>query len=349
MSDIQFMQRALKLAQLGRGSVSPHPMVGCVITYEDKIIGEGFHLRYGEAHAEVNAVNDVEDQSLLPDSTVYITLEPCAHYGKTPPCADLLIDKRVRKVVAACRDPFVQVDGKGIEKLKKAGIEVGQGLMEKEAIELNKRFFTFHQKKRPYVILKWAQTQDGFIARENGDSKWISNQYSRQLVHKWRTEEDAVLVGKNTAIQDNPSLTSRYWEGKNPLRVLFDSSLRVEENKAIFNSQAKTLIFNLTEEKMEKTNRWVKCDELKPEEVLKTLHKENIQSIIIEGGSQVLNAFVQDNCWDEARIFTSKVIFQRGIKPPEINGEITARENILEDQLTIYKNPLQNPPLSTKS
>jgi len=338
MSAIQFMQRALELARLGRGPVSLNPMVGCVITHEGRIIGEGFHRKYGEAHAEVNAVNDVKDQSLLPGSTVYVTLEPCAHHGKTPSCADLLIHKNVKKVVAACRDPFFRVDGKGIEKLKKAGIEVESGLMEKEAIELNKRFFTFHQKKRPYVILKWAQTRDRFIARENGDSKWISNQYSRQLVHKWRTEEDAILIGKNTAIQDNPFLTSRDWDGKNPIRVLLDKNLRVEEHKNIFNSDAKTLIFNSIEEKMKGTNRWIKLDELNLGEVLKTLYEERIQSVMVEGGAQVLNAFIRENCWDEARVFTSEVTFQKGIKHPEINGEVIALENILKDQLTIYKN-----------
>ncbi|MDE0471971.1 MAG: bifunctional diaminohydroxyphosphoribosylaminopyrimidine deaminase/5-amino-6-(5-phosphoribosylamino)uracil reductase RibD [Ekhidna sp.] len=332
------MQRALNLARLGQGSVSPNPMVGCVITHEGKIIGEGFHQKYGEAHAELNAINDVEDQSLLPDSTVYVTLEPCAHHGKTQPCADLLIKKSIKKAVVACRDPFDEVDGKGIEKLKKAGIEVETGLMEKEAAELNKHFFTFHQKKRPYLILKWAQTKDGFIARESGHSKWISNRYSRQLVHKWRTEADAILVGKNTAIHDNPSLTSRYWDGKNPLRILFDRYLQVEGDKNILNSSAKTLIFNLMEEKIEPTNQWIKCDELTPKEVLKMLYKKNIQSVIVEGGYQVLNTFIQENCWDEARVFTSKATFQNGIKCPEINGEVITRESILEDQLIIYKN-----------
>ena len=338
MSDIQFMQRALNLARLGQGSVSPNPMVGCVITHEGQIIGEGFHQKYGEAHAELNAINDVENQSSLPDSTVYVTLEPCAHHGKTPPCADLLIKKNIKKAVVACRDPFNQVDGKGIEKLKKAGIEVETGLMEKEAAELNKYFFTFHQKKRPYLILKWAQTQDGFIARENGHSKWISNQYSRQLVHKWRTEADAILVGKNTAIQDNPSLTSRCWDGKNPLRILFDRYLQVEGDKNIFNSSTKTLIFNLMKEKIEPTNQWIKCDELTPKEVLKMLYERNVQSVIVEGGYQVLNTFIQENCWDEARVFTSKATFQKGIKCPEINGKVITRKNILEDQLTIYRN-----------
>ncbi|MEQ9468745.1 MAG: bifunctional diaminohydroxyphosphoribosylaminopyrimidine deaminase/5-amino-6-(5-phosphoribosylamino)uracil reductase RibD [Ekhidna sp.] len=332
------MQRALELAELGRGSVSPNPMVGCVIVHGDKIIGEGYHQKYGEAHAEVHAINSVQDHSLLAESTAYVTLEPCAHHGKTPPCADLLIEKKLRQVVIASRDSFKQVDGKGIEKLHEAGIAIEVGLMEKEALELNKRFFTSIRKERPYVILKWAQTSDGFVARENYDSKWISNSYSRQLVHKWRTEEDAILVGKNTAIHDNPTLTARDWEGRNPIRILLDSNLVTKKDANLFNDDAPTLVFNSSKEGKEKNIEWIKVDLNNPWSVLGKLHERKIQSVIIEGGSQVLNSFIHENCWDEARVFTSQKTFGKGIAAPEIEGEITQNEAIFDDQLTIYKN-----------
>lgn len=332
------MQRALALAKLGRGHVSPNPMVGCVIVHKNKIIGEGYHRKYGKAHAEVNAINSVEDQSLLTESIAYVTLEPCAHHGKTPPCADLLIEKKIKRVIVACRDPFDQVDGKGIEKLKAAGVNVEIGMLEDEAVNLNKRFFTSIQKERPYVILKWAQTSDGFVARENYDSKWISNSSSRQLVHKWRTEEDAILVGKNTALHDNPLLTARDWEGRNPIRVLLDSNLEVHSNNNLFNKEAKTLILNSLEEKIEENIQWIKTDLNNPWSVLRKLHERKIQSVIVEGGPQVLNSFINEDCWDEARIFTSNSTFIKGIPAPEIDGKIVSKESIFADQLTIYQN-----------
>lgn len=332
------MQRALALAKLGRGHVSPNPMVGCVIVHKNKIIGEGYHQKFGEAHAEVNAINSVKDQSLLSESTAYVSLEPCAHHGKTPPCADLLIEKKLKRVIVACRDPFDQVDGKGIEKLRKAGIEVEIGILENEAKELNKRFFTSVQKERPYIILKWAQTSDGFVARENYDSKWISNANSRQLVHKWRTEEDAILVGKNTALHDNPSLTARDWEGRNPVRVLLDSNLEIHSDSNLFSKEAKTLILNSLEEKVEGNIEWIKTEMNNPWSVLRQLHERIIQSVIIEGGSQVLNSFINEDCWDEARVFTSNSTFGKGIRPPELDGKIVSKESIFADQLTIYQN-----------
>lgn len=313
-------------------------MVGCVIVHKNKIIGEGYHRKYGKAHAEVNAINSVEDQSLLTESIAYVTLEPCAHHGKTPPCADLLIEKKIKRVIVACRDPFDQVDGKGIEKLKAAGVNVEIGMLEDEAVNLNKRFFTSIQKERPYVILKWAQTSDGFVARENYDSKWISNSSSRQLVHKWRTEEDAILVGKNTALHDNPLLTARDWEGRNPIRVLLDSNLEVHSNNNLFNKEAKTLILNSLEEKIEENIQWIKTDLNNPWSVLRKLHERKIQSVIVEGGPQVLNSFINEDCWDEARIFTSNSTFIKGIPAPEIDGKIVSKESIFADQLTIYQN-----------
>lgn len=338
MDDIRYMKRALQLAENGLGNTSPNPMVGCVIVYENQIIGEGFTSPYGGPHAEVNALRSVSDHSLLPQSTVYVTLEPCAHHGKTPPCSDLLVEKGVRRVVIACRDPFDQVNGKGIDKLEAAGIEVEVGMLQKEAEESNIRFFTSIQKKRPYVILKWAQTKDGFTARENFDSKWISNEYSRQLVHKWRTEEDAILVGKNTAIHDNPSLTAREWDGKNPIRVLLDSNLEVNKASNLFNTDAPTLILNSLKEEKSGSIEWIKTEMNNPWSVLRRLNERNIHSVIIEGGSQVLNSFINENCWDEARIFISENTFGKGIKAPQIEGSLVNEETIFTDQLKTYRN-----------
>jgi diaminohydroxyphosphoribosylaminopyrimidine deaminase/5-amino-6-(5-phosphoribosylamino)uracil reductase len=243
-ADEVFMRRALELALLGMGSVSPNPMVGCVIIHHDKIVGEGWHKQYGEAHAEVNAIATIADKSLLKECTVYVNLEPCSHFGKTPPCADLLIEHRVKKVVVANLDSNPLVASEGVKKLRTAGIEVITGILEKEGRELNKRFFTFMEKQRPYIMLKWAETSDGFIARENFDSKWISNEYSRQLVHKWRAENDAVLVGTKTAFHDNPELNVRDWSGRNPVRIVLDRFLRLSEKLHVFDRKQKTLCYN---------------------------------------------------------------------------------------------------------
>lgn len=338
MDDIRYMKRALELAELGRGSVSPNPMVGCVIVHDGEVIGEGYHQKYGEAHAEVNAIRSVADPEMLSESTAYVTLEPCAHHGKTPPCVDLLIQHKIKRAVIACRDPFEQVDGKGIEKMEKAGIEVSVGMMESEASELNIRFITSVEKGRPYVILKWAQTADGFIARENYDSKWISNANSRQLVHKWRSEEDAILVGKQTAVFDNPSLTVRDWDGRNPTRILLDSNLELKKDANLYNAEAPTLILNALKDEKEDHIEWIKTEMNNPWSVMKRLQERKIQSVIIEGGSQVLNSFINENCWDEARVFVSKETFGKGIAAPEIDSPIVKEEEIFTDQLITYKN-----------
>lgn len=330
MADEKYMRRALQLAKLGAGRVSPNPMVGCVIVHDDTIIGEGYHQQYGEAHAEVNAVSSVKDASLFPESTVYVTLEPCAHFGKTPPCADLLVSKKVKKVVIAIQDPFMKVNGAGIKKLKNGGVEVEVGMLSQEAREQNIRFFTYHQKKRPFVILKWAQTADGFIARENYDSKWISNQYSRQLVHKWRTEEDAILVGKNTAIYDNPKLTARSWEGQNPIRIVIDRKLELEKSVHLFNDKAKTLIFNQKTEKTRNNLHYIQYDGT-TEDILKKLYEQKIQSVIVEGGAMTLDSFIKENLWDEARVFSCKTTFGSGIKAPTITGQTQRIVQITEE------------------
>jgi diaminohydroxyphosphoribosylaminopyrimidine deaminase / 5-amino-6-(5-phosphoribosylamino)uracil reductase len=335
-----FMQRVFQLAANAKGNVSPNPLVGCVIVHNDLIIGEGFHKQYGGPHAEVNAVNSVTNESLLGESTIYVNLEPCSHFGKTPPCADLLIRHQVKKVVISNMDNNPKVAGEGIKKLRNAGIEVVTGILANEGKELNKRFFTFMEKQRPYIILKWAQTADGFIAQENYDSKWISNEYSRQLVHKWRAEEDAILVGRVTVAHDNPSLNVREWTGKNPVRIVIDRFLKLDEKLKVFDGTQKTLCYNLLKHE-ERTNlSLLRVDENNfTANVLSSLWKNQIQSIIVEGGATTLKIFLENNQWDEVRVFKSPRTFQKGIPAPVVQGKISRRENISGDQLE-YIHPL---------
>jgi diaminohydroxyphosphoribosylaminopyrimidine deaminase/5-amino-6-(5-phosphoribosylamino)uracil reductase len=332
------MRRALQLAQLGLGAVSPNPMVGCVIVKAGKIIGEGNHEKYGEGHAEVKAVRTVKNDSLIEGSTVFVTLEPCAHYGKTPPCAHLLVEHKVRKVIICNLDPNPLVAGKGVEILEKAGIEVVSGVLQEEGREINRRFFTFFEKKRPYVILKWAQTKDGYVARENYDSKWISNEHSRQLVHKWRAEEDAILVGKNTAQYDNPSLTTRNWVGADPIRVVLDSTLSLNKDLNLFDGSVFTLVFNTQWNNEQNNVRYIKLESMTPKWILQALFDLKIQSIIVEGGSTTLQSFIDAHLWDEARIFESENTFGKGISAPNVNGKLLEQKLIERDLLTIYQN-----------
>jgi diaminohydroxyphosphoribosylaminopyrimidine deaminase/5-amino-6-(5-phosphoribosylamino)uracil reductase len=331
------MRRALELAEWGRGSVSPNPMVGCVIVYQDRIIGEGHHHQYGGPHAEVNAINSVQNPDFLKAATVYVTLEPCAHWGKTPPCANLLVEKQVKKVVIAAIDTNPLVGGKGIEILKNAGIEVETGVLEKEARWQNRRFFTQIEKNRPYVILKWAQTQDGFVARENFSSKWISGSQSRQLVHKWRAEDDAILVGKNTALHDNPSLNVRDWAGKNPMRIVLDAKLELSQNLTLFDQTIPTVCYNSKKSEIQENLNFVNLgDQFGMHDILKDLHSRKIQSLIVEGGTKVLSQFIENSLWDEARIFTGKVKFGTGISAPILNQNPAETLSIGEDILNIY-------------
>ncbi len=337
--DQSFMRRALELATLGIGRVSPNPMVGCVIVYEGKIIGEGYHQAYGGPHAEVHAVNSVKDPQLLSEATAYVTLEPCAHWGKTPPCANLLVEKGLKKVVIAAVDSNPLVGGKGIEILKSAGIEVETGLLEKEARWQNRRFFTQIEKKRPYVILKWAQTQDGFVARKDYSSKWISGSLSRQLVHKWRAEEDSIFVGKNTALHDDPRLDVRDWVGNNPLRIVLDLRLELPRNLHLFDQSTPTICFNSKESKVEKNLELVKVEtEFSVPVLLGELHSRKIQSLIVEGGSRVLSQFISAGLWDEARVFTSETKFGNGIPAPHLNQNPSETLTIGENLLNIYYN-----------
>lgn len=336
MSDQHWMQRALELAQLGMGNVSPNPMVGCVIVHENQIIGEGYHMVYGGPHAEVNAVESVENKDLLAESTAYVTLEPCSHFGKTPPCADLLIKHRLNRVVICNGDPNPLVAGRGITRMKDSGIAVEEGLLEDQGLFLNRRFFTLFTKNRPYVILKWAQTADGFVARENFDSKWISNAYSRQLVHKWRSEEAAILVGKNTALYDNPALTTRDWHGKNPVRVVIDRNLELPADSDLFDGNVKTICFTGKQADSISNLQYIQLDEITPRRILEELGKLSISSLIVEGGAATLNSFIDANLWDEARVFISDQQFGKGIKSPQIQITPTETRSIQNDKLLTY-------------
>jgi diaminohydroxyphosphoribosylaminopyrimidine deaminase/5-amino-6-(5-phosphoribosylamino)uracil reductase len=311
--------------------------VGCLVVHNGIIIGEGWHKKYGEAHAEVNAIENVQDKSLLKESIVYVNLEPCSHTGKTPPCADLLIKHQVKKVVVSNLDSNPLVSGNGVKKLRSAGIEVVTGILEQEGRELNKRFFAFMEKQRPYILLKWAETSDGFIAKENHDSKWISNEYSRQLVHKFRSEEDAVLVGSKTAIYDNPELNVRDWSGRNPVRVVLDRFLRLNESLHLFDRSQKTLCYNVLKHE-EHANLTLALVEERNfiQSVLDDLYKRKIQSVMVEGGATVLQLFIDAGLWDEAKVFVSEKSFGKGIKAPHLNGNLIARESVFNDTVRTY-------------
>ncbi len=343
--DIKYMQRCLDLAKNGLGNTYSNPMVGSVIVCDGKIIGEGFHHKAGEPHAEVNAINSVKNKDLLIKSTLYVNLEPCAHYGKTPPCSLLIKQCAIPKVVIGCVDTFSEVAGKGIEMLKDAGVEIKVGVLEKESRELNKRFFTFHEKKRPYIILKWAQTLDGFIdidrTEDNyGQPTWITNNIAKKLVHKWRSQEQAILVGTNTALKDNPALTTREWAGLNPTRVLIDRQGRVPVTHHLFDDTVNTLVFTEQKCNSEPNLNFIEIDFSKDvlPNILNVLYKANLQSVIIEGGKQVLQSFIDANLWDETRLFIGDKLFERGVYAPKIIGTPVLEEKIGNSRLFFYRN-----------
>ncbi len=331
-----YIHRALQLAKLGAGKVAPNPMVGCVIVHNDRIIGEGYHQKYGDSHAEVNAINSVENKEILSESTVYVSLEPCSHFGKTPPCADLLIACKVAKVVICNADPNPLVAGKGIEKLKTAGIEVISGVLEKEGLGLNKHFFTFFNKKRPFIILKWAQTSNGFIADENGKPLQISNQFSSKYVHKWRAETVGIMVGTNTVFADNPSLTTRHWAGKNPIRILIDKQLRFKQDLKIFDYEADSIIYNLHGDGKIGNAQYVQLseDNCFLEALINDLYQRKIISILVEGGTKLLESFIKLNLWDEAKIIVSPNKMEKGIAAPKFDIALANFETYAND--TIY-------------
>jgi diaminohydroxyphosphoribosylaminopyrimidine deaminase/5-amino-6-(5-phosphoribosylamino)uracil reductase len=341
-----YMQRCIELAQKGIGSARPNPSVGCVIVHENKIIGEGYTSAYGGPHAEVNAIRAVRKKKMLEESTLYVTLEPCAHYGKTPPCADAIIAHKIPKVVIGCLDTHSLVSGKGIARLKNAGLSVTVGVLEHECKEQHKRFFTIQNEKRPYIVLKWAETRDGFIApqtKEKNRPVWISNEVSKQLVHKWRSEEQAILVGTNTAIADNPKLDVRSWRGNNPVRILLDRNLRSPLDSNLLDGSVQTIVFTAVRKEnfISKKNliyRQIDFSKNRELQICKTLAKENIQSVLVEGGREVLQSFINAGLWDEARVFIGDVDFKKGVLAPKLNETMTTEFKIKNTLLKFYKN-----------
>jgi len=322
-TDDLFMTRALQLAKWGGVFVAPNPLVGAVIVHEDKIIGEGYHEKYGEAHAEVNAVRSVKNKELLSASTLYVTLEPCSHFGKTPPCADLIVRHQFKRVVVACIDTFSEVAGKGIERLRNAGIEVELGVLEKEAQFLNRRFFTFHAKNRPYIILKWAQTKDGYMDKNRGVNEkginWITQPETKNLVHKWRGEEQAILVGVNTVNTDDPSLTMRDFKiGKNPIRIVLDPSNKIHQSAKLLKDGKSTIIFNEGKNAQRQVGliQYISIESFTLDNILQKIYNQGISSIIIEGGKYTLEQFIAEDLWDETRVLQGDVSFYSGLKAP---------------------------------
>jgi diaminohydroxyphosphoribosylaminopyrimidine deaminase/5-amino-6-(5-phosphoribosylamino)uracil reductase len=359
------MYRCLELARQGAGHVAPNPMVGSVLVYEDRIIGEGYHQLYGKAHAEVNCIASVKpvDEHLIPQSTIYVSLEPCAHHGKTPPCADLIIARQIPRVVVGCRDPFPQVNGKGIEKLLAAGVEVTVGVLEKECMELNKRFFLFHTRHRPYVVLKWAQTANGRIAGPattasaaiagNADATnpapgsgpgrrlLISNEITNRLVHRWRSEEASILVGPRTALLDDPALTARLWTGANPIRLVIDKDLQLPPGLQLFDKTVPTIVFNNHRHETIGPIQYYQLatDSSLIQQLVLALRHLGIQSVLVEGGARLLQSFIDEDHWDEARVITNDDLdIPSGLPAPQLkHARLLSRESLLSDSIRYYE------------
>ncbi|WP_051632999.1 bifunctional diaminohydroxyphosphoribosylaminopyrimidine deaminase/5-amino-6-(5-phosphoribosylamino)uracil reductase RibD [Thermonema rossianum] len=352
--DRVWMQRALQLATYGKGQVAPNPLVGSVVVHQGRILGEGWHQRYGEAHAEVNALRQVTNEALLRESTVYVNLEPCAHFGKTPPCARLLVEKQVRRVVVANLDPNPLVAGKGIEILRAAGIEVTTGVCQEAGYWLNRRFFTFMTQRRPYIVLKWAQSSDGYLAPLPPAPLWMTGKRSKQLVHRWRTEESAILAGKNTLLIDNPQLTARLWHGKQPLRIVIDRQGQLPPSLKVFDRQAPTLYFGPQQGAARPLPGHIEHCAIPAAEaqehttllafVLEECYRRGIQSIFVEGGKQTLETFLKMGCWDELRLFIAPCLLQHGLAAPTLppGARLLDRQEIDGDLLLFYSNP-KNP------
>lgn len=344
-SNVKYMKRCLQLAKHGGRRVAPNPMVGCVIVHMNKIIGEGYHQVYGGPHAEVNAINSVNNQKLLEQSTLYVNLEPCAHHGKTPPCSDLIIEKKIPKVVIGTKDSYAEVAGKGIEKMQKAGVDVTVGILSDECLELNRRFFTFHKEKRPYIVLKWAQTADGFVdvdqtEKQLGHPTWITNEMARIAVHKQRSTESAIFIGTNTALADNPSLTLRDWYGKQPLRIVPDQKQRLHKDLKIFDEKAKTLTITPDNYSDNRSTAILKIDSSDNviTELLSYLYQQGVLSVIVEGGPKMLQSFIKLNRWDEAHVYTGQLSFGSGIKAPEFDASPVKFDRFYNSELKIYRN-----------
>lgn len=341
--DEKYMRRALQLAKLGGVSVAPNPLVGAVIVHNDQIIGEGYHQKYGEAHAEVNAVNSVKDKTLLSEAEIYVTLEPCSHFGKTPPCAELLIRSQFKRVIIAQVDPFSEVAGRGIEKLENAGIQVEQGILEDEAKELNKRFITFHTKKRPFITLKWAQTKDGFIDLDRSKNQekginWISQPETQTITHRIRGTEQAILVGWKTILNDNPSLTTRAFKGSDPIRIVLDPQLQAPKEASVFTDGKQTIVLNLLQNGEMNNVRYIRLDKMDSLSVLEALYQNNIHSVLIEGGAATLAHFIESGLWDEALVITGENKFGSGLKAPLISKNPLKTTRFGRDSLSYFRN-----------
>jgi diaminohydroxyphosphoribosylaminopyrimidine deaminase/5-amino-6-(5-phosphoribosylamino)uracil reductase len=345
----EYMQRCVQLAEFGSGEVAPNPMVGALVVNEEgMIIGEGWHKRFGEAHAEVNAINAVfaaQKEEQLPFSTLYVSLEPCSHFGKTPPCTNLIIRHKIPRVVIGCRDPFKNVNGSGVRQLSEAGVQVAEHILEKECVHLNRRFITFQQRQRPYVIIKWAQTADGFIGRDwvgqqNHGRLQISNELSSRLVHKWRHEEAAVLVGTNTALLDNPMLTTRNWSGSSPVRIFIDMDLKVPHSHHLLNNRVRTIVFTAAKEGRENNREYIAIDKETElvRQIMAHLFRLEIQSLIVEGGAQLINSFLNSGLWDEARVITGTFAAGSGLPAPLLkNAILIKRQDLMGDTVSLYR------------
>jgi diaminohydroxyphosphoribosylaminopyrimidine deaminase / 5-amino-6-(5-phosphoribosylamino)uracil reductase len=337
------MHRCLQLATLGEGYVAPNPMVGAVLVHNNRIIGEGYHRVFGHAHAEVNCINSVkeEDSVLIPHATLYVSLEPCSHFGKTPPCTDLIIRNKIPKVVVGCTDPFPQVKGRGIELLRSHGVEVTEGILQAQCVELNKRFFTFQMQHRPYIILKWAQSSNNKMARADRGRFNISSEYSRRMVHQWRSQEASILVGTNTAFFDDPELTNRFWHGPSPIRLIVDVELKLPSSLKLFNKEIKTIIFNRLrhEESDNLVYYQITTDVSLVHQVVHALYQLKIQSVLVEGGARLLQSFIDEDMWDELRIITNEqLVMPEGIAAPVFEkAEKISTSHLTRDRLDIYK------------
>lgn len=338
-----YLKRCIQLARNGLGTTYPNPLVGCVIVHDNSIIGEGWHQKAGGPHAEVVAVKSVKNKELLKNSTLYVSLEPCNHFGKTPPCSDMILTNSIKKVVVGTLDPFEKVSGRGVKKLVDAGCTVHVGVLEDACHELNKRFFTYHLEKRPYIILKWAESLNGFISplkKEKKEPFFISSEASQQLVHKWRSEEMAILAGTNTILEDNPKLNTRHWYGASPIRVVIDRELKTPKTSYVWDKNIKTIFItekglppyeNLFFEAVDFKNNLAK-------QICEVLYRHTTQSVIVEGGRATLQTFIDEALWDEARVFTSTKALNAGTKAPMVKGETISEKKIGTDKLTILKN-----------
>jgi diaminohydroxyphosphoribosylaminopyrimidine deaminase/5-amino-6-(5-phosphoribosylamino)uracil reductase len=341
-TDESFMFRCLELARMGRNRVTPNPMVGALVVHNNQIIGEGYHREFGQPHAEVNALNSVKNKALLSESTMYVNLEPCSHYGKTPPCSNLIVESKLKKVVIGCLDSNPEVAGKGLKYIRNNGIEVSVGVLEKESRFINRRFFTFHEKKRPYIILKWARSADGYmdVERKTSDPEihWISTVQSKRLVHTWRAMEPAILIGRTTAVNDDPELTTREVAGKNPTRILFDPQLKTSIKYKIYNKESKTLVYNYLKREVTEGIEWIQVARNQGfiQAMLSDLYQRNILSVIVEGGKKTFLEFIENGMWDEVRIINGKVFFKRGLKAPDLHKNPDYQYQIGTDRVDIY-------------